>query len=1035
MHFRPRLDGIDQKSILVNHHRMSLRFRILLSSFLAGSNAFAAPIDFETEIRPIIAEKCTLCHGPDDKKGGLRLTGIDFASQKLKSGETAIIPGDVDNSSLVQRTHSTDPDDVMPPPDRSEPLTDSEKAKLKQWIAEGADWPKHWAYDQLQTSKLPSDDVHPIDHFVRQQIDETSAKLNIEKARLEVRPADDITLIRRLFYDLMGRPPTVEQVEDHLPRFQKDRNSAVERLVDDLLASPHFGERWGRHWLDHARYADSDGYEKDRDRPNAWRYRDWVINAINADMPFDQFTIEQFAGDLLEAPTEEQLLATAFNRQTLTNTEGGTDQEQWRVAAVMDRVETLGAVWMGLTVGCARCHTHKYDEITQTEYYQLFAYFNNGDETNKTMSATPEAIKKWEAAQKKHDTDLQKAKADLKTVTAQLKPNLPELIAQTKAILAKAGTEQTFTSLKPGKFTGPKGVTFTHNKTDDSVLVGGTNVASGTYTIEGELPAGTTITGLKLEALTDKSLSRSGPGRSPHGNFVLNQIVFSVDGKSQHFGDAEADFSQGNYPVTGSLDANAKTGKDGTGWAISPQMGTPHQAVFGLVRPLTIDNPAKFTLQLIQNYGSNHMIGKFRISALTSPTPLAVPPELREHFSKQEGLFDDSTLLTRFYAKWDTKATGLVQRIAAIQSKIPPKPSMSIRVLTERTKDRRQTHIFRRGEFKQPTDEVQTGTFSTLPPVKNRGEQGDRLDLARWLVSGENPLPPRVIVNRIWAHLFGTGLVTTINDFGVRGERPSHPGLLDWLAAEFINNGWSRKKLIKTIVMSETYQQSSDHRPELADIDPKNRLLARQNRFRVEAEAIRDISLAAAGLLSDKIGGPSVFPPIPPGVTDQNYNSSFKWNVSPGEDRYRRGMYTYFKRTAPHPNLLTFDCPDSNVTNVERTRSNTPLAALITLNNETFSEAAQALARRILTDQAEGDDAAKITRAFRICLSRAPEKSELERLSSLLAESRAYYRGKPEDATALAGTYIPESGTAEETASWIATVRVILNLDEFLVRS
>ena len=1006
--------------------------------FGAANSIYGADIDFESEIRPILAEKCMLCHGPDDKKGGLRLTGIDFASQKLKSGEIAIIPGDPEKSSLLKRIHADDPDDIMPPPDKAEPLTDSEKSKLKQWIAEGADWPKHWAYDELQISeiKLPTEtgSNHPIDYFVRKQIDEASSKLNVERALFDARPADDVTLIRRLFYDLMGRPPTIAQVEEHLPRFQSDRSTAVERLVDDLLASKHFGERWGRHWLDHARYADSDGYEKDNNRMNAWRYRDWVINAVNSDMPFDQFTIEQFAGDLLENPTDEQLLATAFNRQTLTNTEGGTDKEQWRVAAVMDRVETMGAVWMGLTVGCARCHTHKYDEITHAEYYQFFAYFNNGDETTSRIEHTPEAISNWEKEHAAAQKELEKAKSELAIVTKNLKPRLPQLIAETKAKIADAQAEQKFLPLVFEKFTGPKGVTFSHDKNDDAVLVGGTNAAEGTYTIEGEIPAGTTITGLRLEVLPDKSLPKNGPGRVKHGNFVLNHITMKIDGKPQFFGDAEADHSQEKtWDVVGALDPNSKPKNEGNGWAIGPHYGKPHQAVFGLVHPLEIKKPTSFSIQLIQNYGDSHMIGKFRITALHTPTHLAVPRALRDHFTNKQGTFDEQTLLDRFYAKWDSEATGLVQRINSIESKMPERPSMNIRVLTERKNDRRKTNVFRRGEFKQPIDEVQTGTLETLPPVKNRGESGDRLDLARWLVSGENPLPPRVVVNRVWAHLFGSGLVNTVNDFGVRGDRPSHPELLDWLANEFIQNGWSRKKLIKTIVMSETYQQSSDHRPELVDIDPKNRLLARQNRFRVEAEIVRDISLAAAGLLSEKIGGPSVFPPIPPGITDKNYNSSFKWKVSPGEDRYRRGMYTFFKRTAPHPNLMSFDCPDSNVTNVERTRSNTPLAALITLNNETFTEAAKVLASRVLIE-ADGDDAAKLAHAFQLCLSRKPEPAELNRLSSLLAESRAFYRENEEAAKELACRSVPDC-TEAEVASWYATVRVILNLDEFLVRS
>ena len=713
---------------------MHFYIRLCIVLFISFGHGWATPVDFSRDIRPIFSEKCTLCHGPDDAKGGLRLTDLKSAQVTLESGKIAIVPGRADDSEIMARTHHADPDTVMPPPGKAEPLTEGEKALLTQWINQGADWPQHWAYTPLKRPEQPTltdapDLQNPIDAFVVAQLEHEDIQASPE--------ADTITLIRRLYYDIVGLPPSIEQVNTYKEAMAVNRDAGYARLVNDLLASSHFGERWGRHWLDIARFADSDGYEKDNSRPDAWKYRDWVINAINEDMPFDAFTIEQFAGDLLDTSSHNQQLATAFHRQTLTNTEGGTDQEQWRIAAVMDRVETVGAAWMGLTLTCARCHTHKFDAITHHEYYQLFAYFNNGDETT--------------------------------------------------------------------------------------------------------IPA------------------------------------------------ADSD--------------------------------------------------------------------------------------------------------------------------------------MKIRVLHERKKDRRQTHVLRRGEFKQPTDQVLPGTLASLPSVTHRsGSDGDRLDFARWLVNGKNPLPPRVLVNHLWAHLFGEGLVATLNDFGVRGERPSHPELLDWLAAELIDRGWSRKALIKTIVFSRTYRQSSNHRLDLADRDPKNRLLARQNRFRVEAEIVRDLSLSAADMLTAKLGGPSVFPAMPAGVSDVNYNSAFKWKVSPEGDKYRRGLYTYFKRTAPHPNLITFDCPDSNVTCIKRTRSNTPLAALITLNNDTFTEAARALAKRVSKDDKP------LESAFRHCLSRKPLKEELQQLATLLDTSIDYYTEHPEDAERL-------SPMAPERAPLTATVRVLLNLDEFLTRN
>jgi hypothetical protein len=719
--------------------------------------ASAADIDFTRDIQPILATHCLLCQGPDAAQGGLRLHAQADAITELDSGAQAIVPGRPETSELLARVRSHDPLVQMPP--EGERLTPEKIAKLEAWIAEGASWDVHWAYRPLTDPVPPA--VEPpdamltaIDRFVRATLESRGIEPSPEASRA--------TLIRRLSYDLIGLPPEPAEVDAFVADTSAD---AYERLVDRLLASPHFGERWGRHWLDKARYADSDGYEKDNHRPDAWRYRDWVIDAINRDLPFDAFTVEQLAGDLLPEATAEQHLATAFHRQTLTNTEGGVDQEQFRVAAVMDRTETLGTVWLGLSVGCARCHTHKYDQITQREYYQLYAFFNNADEVAISLAA-----------------------------------------------------------------------------------------------------------------------------------------------------------DEANEPA----------------------------------------DPAK-------------------------PDSDKKPPQ--------------------------------------------------VRVVSEREADRRQTHILRRGEFKEPLEPVRPGTLTTLPPLLARDgrDQPDRLDLARWLVSGENPLVPRVVVNHIWKHLFGDGLVPTMNDFGVRGDPPSHPELLEHLASRLVDAGWSRKALIKTIVMSATYRQSSDHRVGIEAIDPTNRLLHRQNRFRVEAEVVRDIALAASGLLTPTIGGPSVFPPIPEGVTDLTYNSGFKWNTSTGTDRYRRGLYTYFKRTAPHPNLITFDCPDSNVSNVARDRSNTPIAALVTLNNATFVEAAQALASLALSRTA-AVDRDRLSFAMRRCIARVPSDEELGDFEELLAISRRWYAEHPADAAAIIGDH-PAAGVAlEENAAWVAVTRVMLNLDEFLTR-
>ncbi len=1014
----------------------ALELAALLFPFLSTASE---RIDFEREIRPILAEKCTLCHGPDESKGGLRLTGIEPATKVLDSGSRGIVPGEPEASAVLARVCSTEPDEQMPPPGKGEALTAEETATLERWIAEGAVWPKHWAFAPLRQPEPPkleirnqkSDARSPVDAFVLARLEAEGIAPSPE--------ADAVTLIRRLFYDLVGLPPSLEQVVAYRAAIETDREAGLARLVDDLLASPAFGERWGRHWLDRARYADSDGFEKDNHRADAWRYRDWVISAINADLPVDRFTIEQFAGDLLERPTPDQILATAFHRQTLTNTEGGVDKEQWRVAAVMDRVETMGAVWMGLTLTCARCHTHKYDEITQREYYGLFAYFNNGDEVNAKVPRSPEAWAAFETALAAHAEAGTAIETKRTAARAELESRLGEWEARFSAWLAeaKAVAEPTLVPLAIDGFAAPKGVQFAM-ESDGSLVVGGENPPTATYTVTAKLPPGR-ITGLRLEALPDPMLGGQGPGRTGHGNFVLNGIEVSVEAYPRNpvrFGGAAADYSQGGWEARGTLDGNAKAGKEGTGWAVGGQTGKAHHVDFGFAEPIEIADATEFTLQLVQNYGGQHTIGRFRLFALASPTALALPEAVRLALgtdAAQRPSEARETIL-RHAETLDAKTWPILAEASAHAAKRPSPPEMDVRVVGERTAERRATHVLHRGEFKEPLDAVVPGTLAVLPPVKHRGTEGDRLDLARWLVGGENPLPPRVLANDLWMQLFGEGLVPTPEDFGVRGDRPTHPELLDWLAAELVASGWSRKSLIRTIVLSRTYRQRSDHRPDLVERDPKNELLARQNRFRVEAEIVRDLSLAAAGLLSAKVGGPSVFPPIPEGVADVNYNSAFKWSLSEGEDRYRRGMYTYFKRTAPHPSLVTFDCPDSNVTAVRRTRSNTPLAALVTLNSEPFVEAAQGLARRVLTEHPNGGDAARIGHAFLLCLSREPQDSERDRLHALLERSRAWYREREAEAAELAGPGRPGDIAASETAAWTATVRVLLNLDEFLTR-
>ena len=1016
----------------------------------------AGPVDFIRDVRPIFAEHCLDCHGLETREAGLRL---DRSVSGLAGGDSGvvIVPGKPDESRLID--YVTGEGETVMPPD-TEGLADHEVAVLKRWIAEGAEWPAtadahdpaldHWAYQPLvrrEPPVLPDGPLHPIDAFVRAKLAEEGIAPSPE--------ADRVTLIRRLYYDLLGLPPTPEAVDAFVANSSP---LAYEKLVDDLLASPHFGERWGRHWLDIARYADSDGYEKDRARYNAWKYRDWVIEAINNDMPFHQFTIEQLAGDLLPDRTPSQLVATGFNRQTLTNTEGGTDPEQWRVEAVFDRVETLGTAWLGLTVGCARCHTHKYDAITQREYYQLFAFFNNGDETDSNVATTERAMAEYVPKRAAFDAELAEK---LKPVEARRTERAPDLPAgeqeQQERLAGKLDKPSELKDLELTSAVSTGGATF-GSEEDGSSLISGERPDRDEYVLEYRLSA-TDVTALRLDVFAHDDLPGSGPGRADNGNFVLSEIEATVQAGDEHvplsFSDGVADYSQDDFGPAQLFDGQLDEG----GWAVGGKTRRNHWVVCYLTeasRELLAGQslPVTLTVRLQQQYAKEpqHTLGRFKLRAMTGYDEhlLGLPESIRKALAvkREERSPEQAEELLIYFAGLDETYRELKAAVEEFEKQAPFKPEMTVAVLQERTEDRRVTKMLRRGDFLSPLGEVRPGTLETLPALTSRDAEtpADRLDLARWLVAEDNPLPARVAVNHVWSHLFGRGLVKTAVDFGVRGERPTHPELLDWLASEYQRLGWSRKALIQTIVTSQTYRQSSQHRPELADQDAENRWLYRQNRMRVEAEIVRDLYLAAGGLLSADVGGPSVFPPLPPGIAELSYANNFKWGtsewndrpdrptpVAPEKDVHRRGMYTFFKRTAPHPNLTTFDCPDANLTNVQRTWANPALQALITLNSDVFVESARGLMRRTLTE-VNTNDAERVTRMFRICVSREPSDAERNAFVELLTAGRDYYREHAEQAETFAGTELPPETTTADAAAWTATARMIMNLDEFITR-
>jgi len=756
----------------------------------AESSAPAAPagsgakVEYNRDVRAILSDNCFACHGPDDakRKGKFRLDQRDSAIAK-----GAILPGKPGDSTLVTRILTGDADDTMPPLESHKTLTAAQKDVLKRWVAQGAEYEPHWAFiapvrppvPQVKTARWVR---NPIDAFILHEL---------ESKQITPSPqADKRTLLRRVCLDLTGLPPTPAEVESFVNDPAPD---AYEQQVDRLLASPHYGERWGKHWLDQARYADSNGYSIDAPR-SIWKYRDWVIDAVNRDMPFDRFTIEQLAGDLLPNPTTSQLIATGFHRNTQINQEGGIDPEQFRVESVIDRVGTTGTVWLGMTIACAQCHNHKFDPISQKEFYQFLAFFNNQDEPTLSLG--------------------------------------------------------------------------------DSTSGAGHDAAEAKI--------------LELE----KTLQQT------------------------------------------DADTNAKRKK--------------------------------------------------------------LQAELAK-LKKQAAALGDSTM-----------------------------------VMAER-KAPRETHVFIKGDFTRPADLVTPGVPAVLPPIDFADpSQPNRLDLARWLVSPANPLTARVTVNRLWAQYFGRGIVETDNDFGSQGAAPANQDLLDWLATELVARQWSMKALHRLIVTSSTYRQASVVRTDLQQADPYNDLLARQSRVRLDAEIVRDVALEASGLLTEKVGGPSVYPPQPEGVMGLGQVKR-EWETSTGPDRYRRGMYTFLWRTTPHPLLTAFDAPDGTSACTRRLRSNTPLQGLILLNDEAFVEFARALASRVMTES-PADDAARIDHAFCLCTARTPDADERQVLLRLLDKQRHAFADEVQDARTLAGGKCPPGVDASEFAAWTIVCRAMLNLDETITR-
>ncbi len=1133
----------------------------------AGASAApAAPVDFNRDIRPILSNNCYFCHGPDEKerKADFRLDTEAGSRAKLED-HFAIVPGKPEASSLVSRVSATKPGTVMPPPKTGKKLTPGEIALLTQWVKEGAAFEKHWAYVPPKRGELPAVKntawvQTPVDRYVLAKLEQLGFKPAGE--------ADRYALARRVALDLTGLPPTVAEAD----AFAKDPSpGAYERYVDRMLAKESYGEHWARLWLDLARYADSAGYADDPLR-TIWAYRDYVIKSFNKNKPFDRFTIEQLAGDLLPKPTDEDLIATAFHRNTMTNNEGGTSDEEFRNVAVVDRVNTTLTTWMGTSIACAQCHTHKYDPITQKEYFGLFAILNNTEDADRTDESPLHRIMTPEQ-QKQRDAWT----AELAELDRKFKTPSPAMLAGLAKWEAGLPTNPAWTGLKPTAAKSKAGLSMVV-RPDGSVFVE-KSANADTYTVD-LTTTDKQIAGLKLDVLTDPKLPGNGPGLSG-GNFTLTGVsaklippgnaplkgrfvrvtlpgqakylhlaevqVFSgaanvalkgkatqsstdydgpanlaIDGKTDgdfakksvthtksedspwwevdlqsaqpidkitlwnRTGGVEARlagyrvtvlddarkevWNSGERPVpmpSLSLETNGErvlpiaaafadyeqpmfsaasladpASKKPTGWAIGGGLGKPHTLT--LLLNIPVDVPAGATLRVTLEQNSphpNHLIGLFRLSATAEPRigevvklPAAVVSALAVPAAKRTP--EQTTALTDYYlttvapelAKERTRKTELTKLLA------DQKP-VTVPIMKELVgAARRKTKLQHRGNYQDLGDDVTEGIpaiFGELP----KDAPKDRLALAKWLVSPDNPMTARVIVNRYWDQLFGLGLVRTGEEFGIQGELPTHPELLDFLATELVRLNWDMKAFLKLLVMSAAYRQDSKVLPDVLEKDADNRWLSRGPRLRLTAEMVRDQSLFAAGLLSPKMYGPSVRPNQPVSGLNAAFGSSIDWKTSDGEDKYRRGLYTEWRRTNPYPSMSTFDAPNRDICTVRRPKTNTPLQALVTLNDAVYVEAAQSLARKMLANGATTKD--RIAFGFRQTLTRPATDQELARLERLLTETQAGYAKDKPKATQLATMPLgplPAGVDVVDAAAYTVVANVMLNLDEALMK-
>jgi len=1018
-------------------------FAALALGALPLADPTVAP-DFNRHVRPILSDNCYHCHGPDpaSREARLRLDLRDDALAGGKSGLPAIVPGKPDESELILRITSPHEDEIMPPADSHKPALSADQiAILKAWIRNGAEYLPHWAFIAPETPAVPAGALHPIDALVGARLRAAGLTFSPE--------ADPETLARRLYLDVIGLPPTPAEVD----AFRRDGFDAT---LDALLQRDAYGEKWARTWLDAARYADSNGFEKDLPREQ-WAWRDWVIGALNRDLPYDRFIIEQVAGDLLPGATQEQIVATGFLRNSMINEEGAIVPEQFRTEELFDRVDCLSRAVMGLTLQCAQCHTHKFDPISHDEYFGTFAFLNDTYEAQSWVY-TPDQLAVIDEIKQVV------ARAD-DAVKAQRPDWRRELAAWEDSIRAQDVPWTTLIATDLGSTTGLNHPT---QEADGSILSQGHPTTRGAiYAIAEPVLDG--VTALRLELLTHGDLAFGGPGRSKYGTWALSELEVDVQtpgSTAWHrvgLKQATADFSEPAGPLedewAADFDKEKKRTKgpvafliDGdklTGWRADRGPGRRNQESVAVVQfecPLEYPPGTKLRLQWTTDHGGSDngrhstMVGRVRFGLTRAPAAVAppvdyaavlalrIPPGERTP-AQQEAVF----------AAWRRtlpEAAAANDAVAAAYARYPSAPTSVLHLAARHPDDTRVTRLLDRGAWDQPKHAVPPGTPAALHPFP-ADQPRNRLGFAHWLVDRRSPLAARVAVNRVWQAVFGLGLVETSEDFGTRAAVPAHLDVLDWLAVDFMAHGWSQKHLLRTILRSATYRQSSRVTPELLERDPRNQLLARGPRFRLEAEVMRDSALHAAGLLTAKVGGPSIFPPVPASVLEYNYTKPTYWIPAEGPERYRRALYVFRKRSMPDPVLSAFDAPNGDTACVRRPRSNTPLAALTGLNEPVFVEAAQHLALRVLREGGT-TDAERADYAFRLCTTRPMLPAEWPHVARLLDDTRrrlaeGWLNAREVATGSAAGLPALAPGTTpQDAAAWTVVARVLLNLDETL---